>query len=115
MSLNKEQRRVTSAELKAHFHQSTLTIEALAQTLNISAAEVRNVLDMHAPNGIFGNKLHTFIHLVWDVRDLINENIRQNGNEPKAYSYLKGEKKITGSYSREISDEEKYFSYWSYR
>lgn len=92
MSLNKEQRRVTSAELKAHFHQSTLTIEALAQTLNISVAEVRNVLDMHAPNGIFGNKLHTFIHLVWDVRDLINENIRQNGNEPKAYSYLKGEK-----------------------
>ena len=38
---------------------------------------------MHAPNGIFGNKLHTFIHLVWDVRDLINENIRQNGNRQK--------------------------------
>lgn len=29
---------------------------------------------------------------MWDVRDLINDNIRQNGAQPEDYTYLKGEK-----------------------
>ncbi|MCQ9279893.1 MULTISPECIES: DUF2316 family protein [Staphylococcus] len=92
MSLNKHQRHVTSEELKAHFYESTLSIENIAQEMNISIEEVERVLDMDAPNGFFGNKLQTFIHLVWDVRDLINDNIRQNGDQPEDYTYLKGEK-----------------------
>lgn len=92
MSLNKEQRRITSEELKAHFETSTLSMENIAQEINISVEQVEKVLNMDAPNGFFGNKLQTFIHLVWDIRDLINENIKQNGDMPKEYSYLKGEK-----------------------
>lgn len=92
MSLNKEQRRITSEELKAHFETSTLSMENIAQEMNISVEQVEKVLSMDAPNGFFGNKLQTFIHLVWDIRDLINENIKQNGDMPKEYSYLKGEK-----------------------
>lgn len=92
MSLNKEQRRITSEELKAHFETSTLSMENIAQEMNISVEQVEKVLNMDAPNGFFGNKLQTFIHLVWDIRDLINENIKQNGDMPKEYSYLKGEK-----------------------
>ena len=92
MSLNIEQRRITSEELKAHFETSTLSMENIAQEMNISVEQVEKVLNMDAPNGFFGNKLQTFIHLVWDIRDLINENIKQNGDMPKEYSYLKGEK-----------------------
>ncbi|MDN8760646.1 DUF2316 family protein, partial [Staphylococcus aureus] len=56
ISLNKHQRHVTSEELKAHFHESTLSIENIAQEMNISIEEVERVLDMDAPNGFFGNK-----------------------------------------------------------
>lgn len=48
MSLNKHQRHVTSEELKAHFHESTLSIENIAQEMNISIEEVERVLDMDA-------------------------------------------------------------------
>ncbi|MDT0723731.1 DUF2316 family protein [Staphylococcus haemolyticus] len=70
----------------------TASIENIAYEMNISVEEVERVLNMDAPNGFFGNKLQIFIHLVWDVRDLINDNIRQNGDQPKDYTYLKGEK-----------------------
>lgn len=92
MSLNKEQRRITAEELQSHFQQSTLTIEEIAKALNITSDEVDHVLHMKAPNGLFSNQLQRFIHLVWDVRDVINDNIRQQGSEPEEYSYLKGEK-----------------------
>ncbi|BGE81475.1 DUF2316 family protein [Staphylococcus petrasii] len=92
MSLNKEQRRVTSEELKAHFHESTLSLENIAEEMNISVEDVEKVLNMDAPNGFFGNKLQKFIHLVWDIRDLINNDIKMNGDTPKEYTYLKGEK-----------------------
>lgn len=92
MSLNKEQRRVTSEELKAHFHESTLSLENIAEEMNISVEDVEKVLNMDAPNGFFGNKLQQFIHLVWDIRDLINKDIKINGDTPKEYTYLKGEK-----------------------
>ncbi|MCI2774311.1 Uncharacterized protein conserved in bacteria [Staphylococcus petrasii] len=92
MSLNKEQRRVTSEELKAHFHESTLSLENIAEEMNISVEDVEKVLNMDAPNGFFGNKLQKFIHLVWDIRDLINNDIKMNGATPKEYTYLKGEK-----------------------
>lgn len=40
----------------------------------------------------FGNQLQRFIHRVWDVRDIINSNIKENGQTPEEYTYLKGEK-----------------------
>lgn len=92
MSLNREQRRITSEELKAHFHESKLTIDDIADEMNISTKEVKHVLDMKAPNGLLNNQLQRFIHLVWDVRDLINRQIRELGREPEEYTFLKGEK-----------------------
>lgn len=47
---------------------------------------------MKAPLGIFSHQLQRFIHLVWDVRDVINDNIKENGQTPEPYTYLKGEK-----------------------
>lgn len=92
MSLNQQQRKLTSEELKAHFEQSTLSEADLAHALNITKEEVVNVLNMDAPSDLFGAQLQRFIHLVWDVRDEINQNIRLNGKEPEPYTYLKGEK-----------------------
>ena len=92
MSLNKEQRRITSEELKAHFETSTLSMENIAQEMNISVEQVEKVLNMNAPSGFFGNQLQRFIHRVWDVRDIINSNIKENGLTPEEYTYLKGEK-----------------------
>lgn len=48
---------------------------------------------MKAPLGIFSHQLQRFIHLVWDVRDVINDNIKENGQTPEPYTYLKGEKR----------------------
>ncbi|MBW4836085.1 MAG: DUF2316 family protein [Staphylococcaceae bacterium] len=92
MSLNKEQRRITAIELREHFHNSTLNIEDIANKMNISVEEVEKVLNMNAPSGFFGNQLQRFIHCVWDVRDIINSNIKENGQTPEEYTYLKGEK-----------------------
>lgn len=92
MSLNKEQRRITAIELREHFHNSTLNIEDIANKMSISVEEVEKVLNMNAPSGFFGNQLQRFIHHVWDVRDIINSNIKENGQTPEEYTYLKGEK-----------------------
>ena len=92
MSLNKEQRRITAIELREHFHNSTLNIEDIANKMSISVEEVEKVLNMNAPSGFFGNQLQRFIHRVWDVRDIINSNIKENGQTPEEYTYLKGEK-----------------------
>ncbi|MCG3082830.1 DUF2316 family protein, partial [Pseudomonas aeruginosa] len=51
---------------------------------------VEKVLAMTAPLGIFSHQLQRFIHLVWDVRDVINDNIKGNGQTPEPYTYLKG-------------------------
>lgn len=53
MTLDKEQRRITSEELIAHFEQSSLTEEDLAHQMNISVAQVEKVLNMDASNGFF--------------------------------------------------------------
>ena len=90
MSLNKEQRAITSEELKAHFEKSTLSKADLADALDVSVEDIDHVLAMKAPK--FGAKLQRFIHLVWDVRDEINHDIRKHGKEPAPYTYLKGEK-----------------------
>ncbi|HCG74465.1 MULTISPECIES: DUF2316 family protein [Staphylococcus] len=92
MSLNKEQRRITAIELQEHFNQSTLSMEDIANKMSISVEEVEKVLNMNAPNGFFDNQLQRFIHLVWDIRDVINSNIKENGDTPEEYTYLKGEK-----------------------
>lgn len=96
MSLNKEQRRITAIELQEHFNESTLSMEDIANKMSISVEEVEKVLNMNAPNGFFGNQLQRFIHLVWDIRDVMNSNIKENGDTPEEYTYLKGEKKIIG-------------------
>ena len=44
----------------------------------------------------FSHQLQRFIHLVWDVRNVINDNIKENGQTPEPYTYLKGEKRIIG-------------------
>ncbi|PTJ75670.1 DUF2316 family protein [Staphylococcus kloosii] len=92
MTLDKEQRRITSEELIAHFEQSSLTEEDLAHQLNISVKQVEKVLNMDASNGFFADKLQTFIHLVWDIRDAIDNDIRDHGEVPSGYTYLQGEK-----------------------
>lgn len=92
MSLNQAQRRITSEELKAHFHKSTLTEDDIAQATHMTVSEVRQVLAMNAPKSVFNHHLQTFILQVWDVRDVINANIKSNGMQPTAYSFLKGEK-----------------------
>ena len=83
MSLNKEQRRITAEELQAHFEASTLSVQMI---------DVEKALAMKAPLGIFSHQLQRFIHLVWDVRNVINDNIKENGQTPEPYTYLKGEK-----------------------
>ncbi|RZI04882.1 DUF2316 family protein, partial [Staphylococcus condimenti] len=88
MSLNKEQRAITRDELQAHFDKSSLSKTDLADALDVSVKDINLVLDMKAPK--FGSKLQNFIHLVWDVRDEINYNIRSHGKEPEPYTYLKG-------------------------
>ncbi|PTK08889.1 DUF2316 family protein [Mammaliicoccus sciuri] len=92
MSLNKEQRKVTSEELIEHFKASHLTEEAIAEGLNVTPKDIHKALNMEAPNGLLRNRLMDFIHLVWDVRDFINKEIKAQGNEPIEYTYLKGNK-----------------------
>ena len=36
MSLNKEQRRITCEELQAHFEESTLSVQMIAEKLNVT-------------------------------------------------------------------------------
>ncbi|BBD87258.1 DUF2316 domain-containing protein [Staphylococcus argenteus] len=92
LSLNKEQRRTTQEELEAHFKVSTLTVQDIAIKLDTTPDKVEKALQMKAPLGVFSNQLQSFIHLVWDVRDVINNNIEENGQTPEPYTYLKGEK-----------------------
>ncbi|MCJ0934127.1 DUF2316 family protein [Mammaliicoccus sciuri] len=92
MSLNKEQRKVTSQELIEHFKASQLSEEIIADALNVTPKDIHKALNMEAPNGLMRNRLMDFIHLVWDVRDYINKEIKAQGNEPIEYTYLKGNK-----------------------
>lgn len=92
MSLNKAQRRITSEELKAHFHESTLTENDIVQLTGMTVSEVNQVLELKASKGIFSKDMQAFILRVWEVRDVINENIKSKGVQPKAYTFLKGEK-----------------------
>ena len=47
MSLNKEQRRITAEELQAHFEASTLSVQMIAEKLNVQKME--KALAMKAP------------------------------------------------------------------
>lgn len=49
MSLNKEQRRITCEELQAHFEASTLSVQMIAEKLNVTTEDVEKVLAMTAP------------------------------------------------------------------
>lgn len=62
MSLNKEQRRITCEELQAHFEESTLSVQMIAEKLNVTTEDVEKVLAMTAPLGIFSHQLQRFIH-----------------------------------------------------
>ncbi|MCO4456095.1 hypothetical protein AXE89_03505 [Staphylococcus aureus] len=92
MSLNKEQRRITAEELQANFEESTLSVQMIAEKLNVTTEDVEKVFAMKTPLGIFSHQLQRFIHLVWDVRNVINDDIKESGQTPEPYTYLKGEK-----------------------
>nr|WP_256097414.1 DUF2316 family protein [Staphylococcus aureus] len=83
---------MTAEELQAHFEESNLSVQMIAEKLNVTSEDVEKVLSMKAPLGIFSHQLQRFIHLVWDVRDVINDNIKGNGQTPEPYTYLKCEK-----------------------
>ncbi len=75
MSLNKEQRRITAEELQAHFEASTLSVQMIAEKLNVTTEDVEKVLAMTAPLGIFSHQLQLFIHFVCVLRYVINDNL----------------------------------------
>ncbi|MGT2610370.1 DUF2316 family protein [Staphylococcus aureus] len=91
MFLNKEQRRITAEELQT-VRSINLSVQMIAEKLNVTTEDVEKALAMKAPLGIFSHQLQRFIHLVWDVRNVINDNIKENGQTPEPYTYLKGEK-----------------------
>lgn len=92
MSLSVEERKVTSTELYAHLNDTTLSIATIAEHFNLTSQDITAILNMD--NSQMSTILPTneFIHLVWDVRDFINDELRTHGITPKEYSYLKGMK-----------------------
>lgn len=52
MSLNKEQRRITAEELQANFEESTLSVQMIAEKLNVTTEDVEKVFAMKTPLGI---------------------------------------------------------------
>ena len=74
--------------------------------MSISVEEVEKVLNMNAPSGFFGNQLQRFIHRVWDVRDIINSNIKEMVKHlEEIYLFKRRKKKIIGSYNRRDKHE----------
>ncbi|WP_414047286.1 DUF2316 family protein [Macrococcus equi] len=92
MSLSVEERKITSTELYAHLHDATLSVETIAQQFNLTPQDITAILDMDNSHMVTPMPMNEFIHLVWDVRDFINNELRNNGFTPKEYSYLKGMK-----------------------
>ncbi len=43
----------------------TLSVQMIAEKLNVTTEDVEKVLAMTAPLGIFSHQLQRFIHLVW--------------------------------------------------
>ncbi len=88
MSLNKGRkthyvRRVASTFRSINFIGSNDCRKAECHYRNC----VEKVLAMTAPLGIFSHQLQRFIHLVWDVRDVINDNIKGNGQTRTIYVF----------------------------
>lgn len=92
MSLSVEERKVTSIELYNHLKDATLSIDAIAKQFNLSPKDIIAILDMDNTQTATPMPMNEFIHLVWDIRDYINNELRSNGIQPKEYSYLKGMK-----------------------
>jgi hypothetical protein len=62
----------TFYKLQAHFEASTLSVQMIAEKLNVTTEDVEKALAMKAPLGIFSHQLQRFIHLVWDVRNILS-------------------------------------------
>lgn len=92
MSLSVEERKITSTELYDHLKDATLSVEAIAKQFHLSPQDITAILDMDNTHMVTPMPMNEFIHLVWDVRDYINDALRTNGVTPKEYSYLKGMK-----------------------
>ncbi|MCE4957776.1 DUF2316 family protein [Macrococcoides caseolyticum] len=92
MSLSVEERKITSTELYRHLNDATLSVESLASHFNLTTQDITAILNMENTEMDTQVPMNEFIHLVWDVRDYINDVIRTKGLTPEAYSYLKGMK-----------------------
>ncbi|MCU7557464.1 DUF2316 family protein [Macrococcus capreoli] len=92
MSLSIEERQITSKELYNHLKDAALSIETIATRFNLTIQDIIAILDMDNTQMVTPVPMNEFIHLVWDVRDYINDELRTNGLTPKEYSYLKGMK-----------------------
>ena len=67
MSLNKKQRRITAEELQAHFETSTLSVQMIAEKLNVTTEDGKSI-SYESATRHFSHQLQRFIHLVWDVQ-----------------------------------------------
>lgn len=90
MSLSVQERNITSKELYAHLHDATLSIQAIASHFNLTSQDVKAILDMDNTQMETKIDSNEFTHLVWDIRDYINDELRSTGSVPAEYSYLKG-------------------------
>ncbi|WP_414048828.1 DUF2316 family protein [Macrococcus animalis] len=92
MSLSVEERKITSTELYDHLKDAALSIDTIAKQFNLTTQDITAVLNMNNTQMLTPVPMNEFIHLVWDVRDYMNNVLRTNGITPKQYSYLKGMK-----------------------
>lgn len=79
MSLNAEQRRVTSDELRANLELAGIEIDDVAARLEIPSAGIRAALAIEPG---------TDPALVWQLRDVLESAARAAGKQPHPYTYL---------------------------
>ena len=78
MSLNAQERKQTSTELKANLELSELTVEGIAADLDLTSGEVERALEVES-----ARPAH-----VWLLRDHLEAAVRARGVEPHPYSVL---------------------------
>jgi len=79
MSLDRDERRTTSAELHANLDLAGLTVDDVAHDLGLPPADVRDAL---------GITPATSPVLVWKLRDHLEAAARAAGHDPVPYTHL---------------------------
>lgn len=80
MSLNSQQRAITSRELQQNLELSGLSREQVAADLELSVERVDDALEMRpTTNGT----------TVWRLRDYLQERVEEQGKEPIPFTVLK--------------------------